>query len=121
MMNWSGPPTGVPRTVYCLEKAFRKIYPDMKLVYISDEFNVFHDVKYTQDSPEIGWVTEFAPNNVLLSVGANWAFACYNTNVNYLKTLESISTNYSMTLYPIYILIFMHREQALVTILEIGY
>ena len=85
MMNWSGTPTGVPRTVYSLEKAFRKIYPDIKLVCISDELNIFHDVKYTQDSPEIGAVTEFAPNDVLLSVGANWAFACYNTNVKLLK------------------------------------
>ncbi|MET4694124.1 glycosyltransferase family 4 protein [Endozoicomonas lisbonensis] len=85
MLKWSGTPTGVPRTVYCLSYAFREIYPEVKLVGIDDQLGAFHHVNLTSMGARVGKKVEFSKGDVLLSVGANWAFACYNAQVKLFR------------------------------------
>lgn len=85
MVKWHGNPTGIPRTVYCLARAMREIDPGVKLVVIDDELGCFHDVSLVDDVARVGDKVDFVPGDVLLSVGANWAFGCYNEQVALMR------------------------------------
>lgn len=85
MLKWSGNPTGIPRTVYCLARAFKEVFPDVKFVGIDDQLGMFHQVDITPDEASLGEVIVFTKEDVLVSVGANWACACYNDNIRQIR------------------------------------
>lgn len=86
MVGWTGTPTGIPRTVYCLAKEMGSLIDDFQLVAIDDELKAFHRVEVTEAGAGVKDVVKFVPGDVLFSPGANWAFACYNAEVSRVKS-----------------------------------
>jgi len=85
MAKWSGNPTGIPRTVYCLARSIGVIESSLQLAVIDDQLAVFHRAKLINGKIIVEGPIEFLPDDILLSVGANWAFGCYNEQIRRLK------------------------------------
>jgi glycosyltransferase involved in cell wall biosynthesis len=85
MIKWTGNPTGIPRTVYCLAGAIKKLYPDTLLVAIDDELGAFHHVVEVDSNYIVAGKVDFCKGDILFSAGANWAFGCYNDQVSLMK------------------------------------
>jgi hypothetical protein len=85
MIKWTGNPTGIPRTVYCLAGAIKKLYPDTLLVAIDDELGAFHHVVEVDSNHIVAGKVDFFKGDILFSAGANWAFGCYNDQVSLMK------------------------------------
>jgi len=87
MQRWSGNPTGIPRTVYCLAIAMRELYPAMEFVILDDELGQFHYLHGKPDEFVLGDPVNFAEDDVLFSAGAGWAFVCYLEQVRLARSL----------------------------------
>jgi glycosyltransferase involved in cell wall biosynthesis len=85
MLKWQGNPTGIPRTVYCLAQAMKALDPLVELIAVDDELGAFHHVAMRETGFFIAEKVRFKPADVLLSTGANWAFACYNEQIREVK------------------------------------
>lgn len=85
MLKWRGNPTGIPRTVYCLARAFQEVIPEIQYVGIDDKLGMFHKVELMRYEARVGEAMVFTKGDVLLSVGANWACACYNHNIRQIR------------------------------------
>ena len=85
MIKWTGNPTGIPRTVYCLARALKQLHPDTRLVAIDDDLGAFHHLAEVDSGFTITKKVSFRKGDVLFSAGANWAFGCYNDQIRQMK------------------------------------
>lgn len=86
MVRWQGTPTGIPRTVFCLANAMKTVVENFQMVAIDDELGSFHHVQISEDgTPSISDPVAFDSGDILFSAGANWAFGCYNNQIQRIK------------------------------------
>lgn len=86
MQRWKGNPTGIPRTEFCLAKAMQALYPAMEFVMVNDDLGRFHTLSGRLGAFELGDAVNFAEDDVLISAGAGWAFACYHEQLRLARS-----------------------------------
>jgi len=98
MVGWEGTPTGIPRTVYYLAQELSGLVDDFKLVAINDNLGSFHLVELSGEKTTLKEKVDFQAGDIFFSAGANWAFACYNTEI---RRLKEIGVKYAQLFYDI--------------------
>ena len=79
---FEGKPTGIPRTVACLAKAFKKELGEIEFIHIDDKIKKFKTISKSLTKPELGEDVIFKENDIFFSAGANWQSACYLDELN---------------------------------------
>ncbi|OXX36953.1 hypothetical protein B9J90_07100 [Vibrio sp. V09_P4A23P171] len=97
--DWDGTLTGIPRTVYSIENALSEIGCKFERVFINDELASFYQLP--NDNVLLGKeliAANMSEGDILLSLGATWAYASYNTEI---KRLKSIGVKYYQLYYDL--------------------
>ena len=84
--DWNGTLTGIPRTVFSIEKALSLLGYRYERVFINDELKSFYHLPADPKvEPHKIEKAQMSKGDILLSLGATWAYACYNDELSRLK------------------------------------
>ncbi|AYV21216.1 glycosyltransferase family 4 protein [Vibrio mediterranei] len=86
--DWDGTLTGIPRTVYSIEQALASVGCSFERVFINDDLAHFYRLpnNYINSKMDLERA-DMSEGDILLSLGATWAYASYNEEVKRLKVI----------------------------------
>lgn len=86
MHYWSGQPTGIPRTVFSLALAMKKLYPLIKLVSFDEKKGCFRHLIEYNNNYYFGEDVNFEGGDMFFSASAGWAFERYVEQLGVAKS-----------------------------------